>query len=161
MLQINVPPFRRIIWIMPAAFALHIGEEFVGGFARWVTEVVGGTMDVPAFLINNAGFMAVLIALTAWAALRPSALSAFLLITWASANLFWDFLFHLITTAAYDHYSPGLFTASLLYYPISLVIGAIAWKEGVLPRAGFIASTALGAGLMGFVIWAGLFHFAL
>ncbi len=152
--------FKRIIWAMPAAFALHIGEEFTGGFARWVTEVVGGSMDTVAFLANNAVFMAVLIGLTAWAARRPNGWAAFLLITWASANLFWDFLFHLIATAAFNRYSPGLFTASLLYYPLSLGIGWIAVREGVLGRAGFTGAVALGAGLMGFVIWYGLFHFA-
>lgn len=154
-------PFKRVIWAMPAAFALHIGEEFAGGFARWVTDTVGGSMDTVAFLANNAVFMAVLIGLTAWAARRPGGTMAFLLITWASANLFWDFLFHLVTTAAFDRYSPGLFTASLLYYPLSLGIGWIAVEERVLSRKAFAASVALGAGLMGFVIWYGLFHFAL
>lgn len=160
MLEIRLPQFRRMIWAMPAAFALHIGEEFIGGFARWVTETVGGSMDTIAFLANNAAFMAVLVGLTAWTARRPDGWAAFLLIIWASANLFWDFLFHLVTTAAFDRYSPGLFTASLLYYPLSVVIGWLAVRENILSRAGFAAAVSFGAALMGFVIWYGLFHFA-
>src|ERR1700677_1501111 len=109
---------------MPAAFACHIVEEYVGGFPAWVTNVVGGSMSVPMFIVNNAGFMAVLLALTAWSALARSRTANVVLITWASANLFWDFLFHVGTVPVFDRYSPGLITATLLYFPISV---AVAW----------------------------------
>lgn len=92
---------------MPAAFALHIVEEYCGGFPNWVTHVVGGSLNNAAFVANNAAFMTIMVALTAWTSRSASRLAAALLIFWASANLFWDGMFHIITTAVFDRYSPG------------------------------------------------------
>jgi hypothetical protein len=157
---IAYPKFRTLAWLMPAAFAVHIAEEYGSGFAAWVTNVVGGSMDELAFALNNAAFMAILLALTAWATRTTSRLAVFLLVVWASANLFWDFLFHLATTGAFNRSSPGLFSATLLYFPLSIVVGRSVLREGLLGRGAFASAAALGAGLMGFVIWYGLFHFA-
>lgn len=152
--------FYRLIWLMPLAFAVHIAEEWFGGFAHWVSMVVGGAMSPSGFLVNNAGFMAVLVALTGLAAWSRARWTLFLLIFWASANLFWDFLFHLATVVAFDRYSPGLVSATLLYFPISYFVARAALRERVVATPVFAAATALGAALMGFVIWSGLFHFA-
>ncbi|KQY93775.1 hypothetical protein ASD21_09265 [Caulobacter sp. Root1455] len=154
------PRFHRLIWLMPAAYALHIVEEHRGGFAAWVTHVVGGEMNDLAFALNNAAFMAILLALVVWTAVSKSRLATFLLIVWSSGNLFWDALFHVVLTQALDRYSPGLVTAALLYVPISLVVAQLALGERLLTPRPFLAATALGAGLMGLVIWYGLFHFA-
>ncbi|SMF72399.1 Protein of unknown function with HXXEE motif-containing protein [Tistlia consotensis] len=151
--------FRRLVWLMPACYLPHIVEEFASGFPHWVVATLGGAMTERGFLVNNAGFMALLLGLTAWASFRPSRLSAFLLLSWASGNLFWNFVFHLSTTALYDSWSPGLATAVLLYYPVSLLVGRVALREGVLRPGSFAAAVAIGAGLMLFVLWAGLLHF--
>ena len=148
--------FRRIIWLMPAAFAVHIVEEYAGGFAEWVELVAGAPMPVGAFLLNNAGLMAILLGLTAWAWLRPSRLSAFVLLAWASGNLFWNFVFHLATTVLLDRYSPGLVTAVLLYFPLSIAIAWAALRERMVSRPAFVGAVAVGAGLMLLVIQARL-----
>jgi hypothetical protein len=153
--------FYRLIWLMPASFAAHIAEEWLDGFAGWVTHVVGGAMSEQAFIENNAFFMAVMLLLTFFAAFSRTRWTAFVLISWASANLFWDALFHLFATAWWARYSPGLVTAVLFYLPISFVVGRSALKDQVLTRTDFIGASATGAALMGFVIWAGLYHFAL
>jgi hypothetical protein len=152
--------FRRLIWLMPAAFAPHIVEEYAGGFPRWVTHVLGGSFNNLAFALNKAVFMAIMLALTIWTSRSESRLAAFLLIAWASGNLFWDGLFHIVTTAAFDRYSPGLITASLFYIPISLVVGWSSLQSRSISIRGFLAALALGAALLGLVIWYGLFHFA-
>lgn len=153
--------FERFIWLMPAAFALHIVEEYVGGFPAWVGTQMHGSMTVPMFDINNAVFMAILLALTAWAWKSRSRLSAFLCLGWASGNLFWDFFVHLLTTVFQGVYSPGLLTAALLYYPLSMGAGYLAVRDGRLSRAGVVGAFAVGAALMLFVMWAGLWHFHL
>lgn len=151
--------FRRLVWLLPACYAPHILEEYASGFAGWVTGTLGGAMTDGGFLANNALFMAILLGLTAWASLRPSRLSAFLLLAWASGNLFWNFVFHLATTALFDRWSPGLATAVLLYYPVSLLVVRAALSECVVPPAALAAAVAIGGGLMLFVIWAGLLQF--
>lgn len=153
--------FERLLWTMPAAYAIHILEEYGCGFTGWVNATLHGDMTGPGFLLNNGLFMAVLLTLSLWASRSRGLLPALIFLGWASANLFWNFVFHLATTAIFRVYSPGLVTAVLLYYPISLLVAWAAWRGGRLSVAGIAGSFAFGAGLMGFVIWAGLYHFAL
>jgi hypothetical protein len=154
-------PFRRLIWLLPVAFALHIAEEYLGGFPAWVTNVVGGSFNNLAFAINNAVFMTLMLTLTAWTSKSGSRRSAFLLIVWASGNIFWDGLFHVLMTAAKDRFSPGLITSSILYMPISLVVGWSCVQSRTLSVAAFIGAALCGLALFAFVVWYGLFHFAL
>ena len=156
---LSAQPFRRLIWLMPAAFAMHIAEEYLGGFPAWVTHVLGGSFNNLAFAVNNALFMVVMVILTAWTSRTGSRVSTFLLIAWASGNIFWDALFHVVMTAARDRYSPGLITSAILYLPISLVVGSAALESRALSLTGFLAALAAGFALLAFVIWYGLFHF--
>ncbi len=152
---------HRIIWSMPAAFAVHIFEEFRGGFPEWVTNVVGGSFNQPAFVANNAAFMSIMLWLTIWADRSASRLSIFFLVFWASANLFWDSLFHIFATAAFDRYSPGLISAALLYIPISLAAAWVILRTRMLPVRDFVTAGAMGMVLFALVVWYGLFHFAI
>jgi Protein of unknown function with HXXEE motif len=153
--------FRRLIWLMPAAFALHIVEEYQGNFPAWVTQVLGGSFNNLAFAFNNAAFFAIMIGLTVWVGKSGSRLAAFLLIAWTSGNIFWDALFHVLTTAKFDRYSPGLITSSVLYLPISLAVGTATIQSKALSVKAFLGALALGLCLLIFVIWYGLFHFAI
>lgn len=153
--------FERLLWLMPAAYAAHIAEEYFAGFPAWVRGTLGGDMDGPGFLLNNGLFMAILVSLSLWASRSGSRLSAFLLMAWASGNLFWNFVFHLTTTVAFDRYSPGLVTAALFYEPLPFLVAAAGIRSGRLSMAGAAGAFAIGGGLMLFVIWAGLYHFAL
>ena len=110
----NEVAFRRAIWLLPAAFAPHIAEEYLGGFPRWVTNVIGGSFNDAAFAANNAAFMVIMLGLTAWTSRSGSRKAAFLLVLWASGNVFWDSLFHVVMTAMKGRYSPGLITAAIL-----------------------------------------------
>jgi uncharacterized protein with HXXEE motif len=116
-------------------------------------------MSPVQFLINNAAFMAILIGLCFWAGRSNSRASAFFLMLWASGNLFWDFFAHLIYTAIFNAYSPGLVTSSLLYYPLPIVVSAIGVREGRLPLGSSLAAYLLGGLLILLVIWRGVYHF--
>ncbi|MGA9585376.1 MAG: HXXEE domain-containing protein [Terracidiphilus sp.] len=153
--------FRRLIWLMPVAFALHIVEEYRGGFPAWVTYVLGGSFNNLAFAYNNAIFLVIMVGLTVWVSRSSSRLAVFLLIAWSSGNVFWDGLFHVLTTAKFDRYSPGLITASVLYLPISLLIGTSTLQSEALSVKAFLGALAVGLSLLVFVIWYGLFHFAI
>ena len=104
---ITLPRFRKIIWLMPAAYVLHIVEEYVGGFPAWVTHDVHGRFDNAAFAANNVAFMLILLTLVYVNYRRTTPLRGFLLVVFASGNLFWDALFHLFMTPILDRYSPG------------------------------------------------------
>lgn len=155
-----LPRFRRVIWLMPAAYLLHIVEEYLGGFPEWVTRDVHGRFDDTAFALNNLAFMAILVTLVYANFRRQSPARAVLLVAFASANLFWDALFHLGMTPVLDRYSPGLVTSMLLYYPICLLIGVVVIKQQILTRRRFALALLGGLALFAFVVWYGLFHFA-
>jgi hypothetical protein len=146
---------------MPAVYALHIAEEWFGGFPRYVIEDMHGPpMPGPLFFLNNALFMTILLGLSVWAYVSRSRASAFALLAWATGNLFWDFVVHLVYTVISGHFSPGLVTATLFYYPVPFVITAMAIREGRLGLWAAMGAYGVGAVLMGLVLWGGLYHFA-
>ena len=116
-------------------------------------------MSPELFLINNAVFMAVLVGLSVWASQGTVRLSAFLLMLWASGNLFWDFFAHLTYTVVFNAYSPGLITASLFYYPIPIFVTAIGIREGRLSLGSSMVAYLAGGLLILVVIWGGVYHF--
>jgi hypothetical protein len=119
----------------------------------------GSPMSPELFLINNAVFMAVLVGLSVWASQGTVRLSAFLLMLWASGNLFWDFFAHLTYTVVFNAYSPGLITASLFYYPIPIFVTAIGIREGRLSLGSSMVAYLAGGLLILVVIWGGVYHF--
>jgi hypothetical protein len=152
--------FDRVLWLMPAAFAIHICEEWFGGFPGYVARTLHGSEMSPGmFLVNNAVFMALLLGLSAWASRSTSRLSAFLLLVWASGNLFWDFFAHLIYTVHFNAYSPGLIAASLFYYPLPIFVTAIGMREGRLSLGSSLLAYLIGGLLILAVIWGGVYHF--
>jgi hypothetical protein len=157
---ITLPRFRKVVWLMPAAYFLHIIEEYVGGFPAWVTHDVHGSFDDTGFAINNFAFMVVLLTLVYVNFRGSTPLRGVLLVVFASANLFWDALFHLVMTPILDRYSPGLVTAMLLYYPICILVGTVIIKDKILTSSQFVLALLGGLALFGFVVWYGLFHFA-
>jgi hypothetical protein len=152
--------FERLVWLMPIVFLPHIWEEFYAGFPRYIAEVMhGAPMPSWLFLVNNAVFMLILLALCAWASRSRTQLSAFLLMSWASGHLFWDFLLHLGYTAWSGVYFPGLVTAALLYYPVTTLVSAHAVRQDRLSLAGLSVAYLIGAILLGLVLWGGIYHF--
>jgi Protein of unknown function with HXXEE motif len=153
--------FERALWALPAAFAPHICEEYFAGFSRYVTEQMHGRpMPGPLFLVNNAVFMTILLTLSAWAGRSKSRLSAFVLMAYASANLFWDFFVHLFYTVHSGAFSPGLVTAAFLYYPIPPLVALLAIRDRRLDTRDVTVAFAIGSVLMGLVLWGGVYHFA-
>lgn len=153
--------FEILIWLFPLTFAPHIVEEYFGNFTHYVATAMGGfVMPGPVFLANNAAFMAILLALCAWVARRPSMRSAFFLTCWASGNTFWDFFCHLYYTAASGRYSPGVVTATLLYYPIPLLISYAGIRQRRLTLKATLSAYVVGLLLLLLIIWGGVHHFA-
>lgn len=150
--------FSILIWLFPIVYVFHIIEES-NGFAYWVTNVLGGQMTLKPFLINNSIFMIVLLSLCFISRRQKKVWSTFLLFFWTSAQEFWNFIFHIYTTIQFHAYSPGYFTAILLYLPVYFYLSYICLREKFLTWQLWLTAFILSSTAMAFTIWAGLYHF--
>lgn len=150
--------FSRIIWIFPMIFFFHIIEESAG-FTEWATHTLQGSIDIRAFYQNNAAFMVILIGCTAFAAWKKTPGAVFVLILWVSGQQFWNFVFHLYTQFRFQAYSPGLFTAVFLYFPVYLYVSYLALRERFLSPVLWVTAFLFGSLGMAGTIWGGLYHF--
>lgn len=150
--------FTRIIWAFPLIFFFHIIEESAG-FSEWVTHTLQGSIDVRSFYMNNAAFMAILIGCTILAAVKKSRSALFVLMLWVSGQQFWNFVFHLYTQFRFEAYSPGLFTAVFLYFPLYLYTSYLTLRERFLPPPLWWTAFLAGSLGMAATIWGGLYHF--
>jgi hypothetical protein len=108
-----------LLWPIVAAFAIHIAEEWFGGFPLWMAKVLGNPMPQAAFIWINVIALAVVI-LGVWFAIRDDGFG------WVAVALATVFL---INTAAHvagslltASYAPGLISAVVLYIPLCSLV---------------------------------------
>jgi len=150
-----VVPFRRLVWAVPVAYALHVADQGATGFAGWFSANFGGGLDHTGFAMTSLGIMAVCLGLTAWTSLTMAKPLVVLLMIWSSAHLLWDPLFHIGASFEQHHYSPGLATACLACLPLGLWITVAAWREGILSLRALLACHLGGAAGMVFMLEVG------
>lgn len=150
--------FFRLIWLLPIMFAAHVAEEYLTGYPAWATEVTGQPMELRTFLASNIAFIVITLLLTRWAARSKSPTAIFWLLAWAAGNLFWNFVYHLMSVVAYDSSSPGIVTATLIYLPLSLAIWRAALDEKLIRPAALLGAIATGGVFMGAVTAFGIYH---
>ena len=127
------------LWVVAASCALHVTEEYLGGWQQWARETMGIVMPTARFLFINAVLVAAALCLARVGWRRP-ALSLII----PAATLVNAVFFHILPTAAQGRVSPGVYTATLLYVPFSSWAFLGAWRDGVPLRAlvvGFVAGT--------------------
>jgi len=150
--------FERSLWLMPAAYAVHIVEEYFGWagppFVVWVRDTLGGiAMDRLPWLLANLATLAILaLAIGVTVRLRKPLLS-FLLLAYCSGHLFWNALFHLGATAWFGTYSPGAITGALIYLPVMAAVYRRAFGAGALRPASFAAALAIALAGHAVVVW--------
>ncbi|KKC25451.1 HXXEE domain-containing protein [Sphingomonas sp. SRS2] len=150
--------FYRLIWALPIAFALHIVEELLCGYPAWATAITGHAMELPTFLGSNIAFVIIMALLTGWAAKTRSIGAIFWMLAWAAGNLFWNFVYHFVCVLVYDQGSPGLATATLIYFPLSLAVWQAALAERIVRPAALAGAIAIGGAFMGAVTAFGIYH---
>lgn len=150
--------FYRLIWLLPAAFAVHVIEEYLTGYPAYAGAVSGYPMGLPTFLGSNILFILIMLLLTRWAAMTRKPNAIFWMLAWAAGNLFWNFVYHLASVPAFDRHSPGLITGALIYLPLSLAVWQAALAEKVVRPATLIGAIAAGGIFMGLVAAVGIFH---
>lgn len=150
--------FYRLIWLLPAAFAVHVIEEYLTGYPAYAEAVSGYPMGLATFLGSNILFILIMALLTRWAAVTRKPNAIFWMLAWAAGNLFWNFVYHLASVPAFDRNSPGLITGALIYLPLSLAVWQAALTEKIVRPAALIGAVIAGGAFMGLVAAVGIFH---
>ncbi|HVL66926.1 MAG TPA: HXXEE domain-containing protein [Vicinamibacterales bacterium] len=116
-----------LVWLFPASYALHILEEWFGGFPEWLGVVSGGSgLPRGAFVAINAAAWIAMVA-AARAATRSES-AGWLAIGIATITLV-NGVAHLLASLVTGTYSPGLFTGVILYLPLGQLALLRAWHQ--------------------------------
>jgi hypothetical protein len=141
------PPEGRpavMAWLLPLSYALHLLEEWFGGFRDWIAMFAGSPLPATAFIVINAIAMVLMIAAT-WASTTRTGYS------WAgiavATVLVVNALAHAFGTLVTSSYSPGLVTALLLYLPLAglVLLRASSRADRAAFRTGVVTGFAIHA----------------
>ena len=135
-----------IFWVALAAYALHIMEEFFYNWKGWAINTLKLTVDWDGFYITNTAvlFLGIACAETGWSC--PVFALSFPALMVVNA-----IFFHILPVIITRKNSPGLFTAILLFLPITFKVcqQAILIK---IPFAHIVFSLIIGFLLMAYPI---------
>jgi hypothetical protein len=128
-----------LLWLMAAAFVLHVTEEWLGGFPQWVAGIVSRPLPIDAFFIIN-GAVLLLIISGVRAAPRDES-NGWIAVTIATIALV-NTAAHIAGAILSRGYAPGLVSAVVLYVPLGALIMIRAFDQA--PRAQLSRGIATG-----------------
>jgi len=140
---------HRGLWLLVAACAAHVAEEYLLDWRGWVQGMTGVEVRWSLFVAVNAVFL-VLACVVAGVGLKRPAIGLAL----PSLTLINALFFHIAPTIVSGRVSPGVFSSAMLYLPISTWLFWRAGREGMLNW-----KTAATAALIGAVAMALPFAF--
>jgi Protein of unknown function with HXXEE motif len=133
-----------LIWVATAAYGLHILEEYQLNWRDWARAVIALPVEWSDFYVVNALVIVLGIVAANLAGHWPGLALAFPALMLINATFF-----HLVPTIrARGRFSPGLFTAIVLFYPIAIACYWRAGADGALSASALAGSLVLGALLM-------------
>jgi hypothetical protein len=141
--------FRGAVWLIPAAFVLHVTEEWPR-FTAWANRYASDSFTQHDYVVIHLGGIAGSVLLAGLLATFPNRALVFLAFAFfVLPALFWNVVFHAGATVVFGAYCPGLVTAVCVYPPVVYIVSRLCLRDGLLsPPTGFLA---LGL--------AGTFHF--
>lgn len=123
----GMPSHEFVLWILSAAYALHIMEEFCLDWKDWANTQLHLPVTWPHFYVVNAVVvvLGISVGMVGWRCPEFSLMfSALMLIN--------AVFFHILPTVLQRTFSPGVITAVLLFLPLALWAYYGAWQDGVL-----------------------------
>ena len=136
--------FRRAVWLLPLAFALHVLEE-APGFTAWVNRYASDRYTADDFVRNNGLGLVLTVGATflVWR-FRSRAVFFVYYTGVVTQQAVFNTLFHAGATVAFRAYSPGVVTALALFLPLWWYLTRLALRKGLLTRRGLIAALVIG-----------------
>jgi hypothetical protein len=133
-----------LMWLATAAYGLHVLEEYQLNWRDWARAVIGLPVEWSDFYVVNALVIVLGIVAANLAGHHPGLALAFPALMLINATFF-----HLLPALRTGgRFSPGLFTAVVLFYPIGIACYWRASADGTLRMRTLIGSLILGALLM-------------
>ena len=130
-----------LVWLFPSSYALHILEEWFGGFPEWTATVAGSPLPREAFIVINVVAFAAMILATRAAIQRES--HGWMGIAIATVLLV-NALVHILGSILTGSYSPGLVTGVVLYLPLAQLALMRAWNQAGNGMFGMGVAAGLG-----------------
>jgi len=140
LIQRAAPLVGGWIFLFPATYLAHIGEEHWGGFAERFGARTGLAATDTAFLAANGAFWLLMLAVCLSAHRRPN-FSPWVAVLGTVVLI--NVALHIGDALLLRSYSPGLATGVLLWLPLGVT--ALMRARRLLPRRSFRWGVALGA----------------
>lgn len=132
-----------LLWLCTAAYALHVVEEYQLNWRDWARAVIKLPVEWPDFYIVNA--LAILLGIVAANIVRQPALA----LAYPALMLINATFFHVLPMVlTRGRYSPGVFTAVVLFYPLGVACFHRALSFGLIGWRGVAFAFVIGALLM-------------
>lgn len=128
-----------ISWGIVVVSLVHITEEYYGSWINWVQRYAPG-VTFPHFVVVNSIFVFLCIA--------ASAIQILLFQLSIASLIFINALIHIVPTFFLKHYSPGVWSAILLYIPLSVLSFYSTYIRGNLTHQNVILSVSIGILIM-------------
>ena len=136
-------PLPDLLWLCVAVYAVHVLEEYEFDWRNWARNVIKLPAQWPDFYLVNA--LAIVLGIAAANLVRQPALAlAFPALMLINATFF-HVLPMLVTRG---RYSPGVFTAVVLFYPLGIACFHRALSAGLVGWRGVVLAFVIGALLM-------------
>lgn len=135
-----------LLWPFVPAYAIHVAEEWFGGFTTWVAQIAGSPMSGDAFVAIN--LIAMLLLVVAIRAAARDEANGWIAVTIATIGLI-NTVSHAGGALMTRSYSPGLASAVVLYIPLGLLTMIRASEQA--PRATLARGVIAGVLLHGLV----------
>lgn len=133
-----------LIWLSTACYGLHILEEYQLDWRGWARAALRLPVEWSDFYVVNALVIVLGVVAANLAVTTPVLALAFPAVMLINATFF-----HVVPfIRTRGRFSPGLFTAIVLFYPVGIAAYLRAASDGVLDTAVLTGSIVLGAVLM-------------
>ena len=134
----------QLCWIATAAYAVHALEEYIFNWKAWARHALRLSVDWPTFYLANS---VVIVLGVVSAQIAPQA--PVLALCFPALLLINATFFHVLPVLVMKgRFSPGLFTALLLFYPIGILCYHAVFQTGLLTGPALLGSFLGGALLM-------------
>jgi hypothetical protein len=136
-----------LIWVAGAAYSIHMLEEYMYNWKDWANNILKLPVSWTDFYITNAIVVAMGISfgMIGWNLAEVSLMLPALMVI---NSIF----FHILPTVITKKYSPGTFTAVILFLPVAYWAYYGAYLDGMLETKVILISFVGGAILMAFPV---------